>query len=566
MMKDSTMSVADTEDFIPTQESSPTDDEHEEQEEEEETENSPFVNMQTELHCKGAVLTRAWSDLFSFITKYQAELVVKENSVEIAEKEIKERKRQLEEMKPVVDAGNEEVSKLQDEIRTKERLLSKAQSQLSVKERMLQRVQSDLSGNMEMLEKSRSELLSKQNDVIRYRGDLERLRSELTISREQIQIKDNLLKKLQNQLMKENLELKEQLELERRSHELEKRSHELTKRSMMSQMQNENRKRPRTGPSPAAVIEIPDSPPTLDLSNEHDFGLSNIISMTESQSTEQDTYSQRRFASPSPSFSDTSSRLHHLPPSDASSQVGFTTPQKAAPSPSKYLVSPSMTPPRTMSSISEHVSQRDTAMTSSDTFFPLSVSASEDLKPDIDSLQYMDSDTSNQGPVPISGPMPVIKPGTPSSGTSDSSQGPVPVSGPIPSSAGMSPGGSMEGGDGKILGVSGGQSTSAGGCQKSMPFPEPRMFPETGDITGGHSWLRRCSRGPRHRNVHYTIYKCQYCAKTFNHRGHFVRHERIHTGEKPYQCDICGKDFSRSEALRIHKFSIHEQPNFMFKM
>ncbi|XP_064628260.1 zinc finger protein 768-like isoform X7 [Lineus longissimus] len=544
MMKDSTMSVADTEDFIPTQESSPTDDEHEEQEEEEETENSPFVNMQTELHCKGAVLTRAWSDLFSFITKYQAELVVKENSVEIAEKEIKERKRQLEEMKPVVDAGNEEVSKLQDEIRTKERLLSKAQSQLSVKERMLQRVQSDLSGNMEMLEKSRSELLSKQNDVIRYRGDLERLRSELTISREQIQIKDNLLKKLQNQLMKENLELKEQLELERRSHELEKRSHELTKRSMMSQMQNENRKRPRTGPSPAAVIEIPDSPPTLDLSNEHDFGLSNIISMTESQSTEQDTYSQRRFASPSPSFSDTSSRLHHLPPSDASSQVGFTTPQKAAPSPSKYLVSPSMTPPRTMSSISEHVSQRDTAMTSSDTFFPLSVSASEDLKPDIDSLQYMDSDTSNQGPVPISGPMPVIKPGTPSSGTSDSSQGPVPVSGPIPSSAGMSPGGSMEGGDGKMPGMTGVWSPNLG---ETLTYRKSSQHLPFG-LSLGHSG---------NLGVELSSLKCRFCEKTFTQKGHVVRHERIHTGEKPFICDICGKAFNQSGSLKSHKIAVH---------
>jgi len=112
-----------------------------------------------------------------------------------------------------------------------------------------------------------------------------------------------------------------------------------------------------------------------------------------------------------------------------------------------------VTPPRTsMPSIIDSASPSDKL--SSDTFFPLSVSATGgdvDSKPELDtsSMQYIDSDS--QGPLPMSGPMPVIQPGTPSSGTSDNSnQGPVPISGPIPSSSGMPPGGSMEGGGEKV--------------------------------------------------------------------------------------------------------------------
>ncbi|XP_064628593.1 sal-like protein 1 isoform X2 [Lineus longissimus] len=474
----------------------------------------PFQNMQTELQSKGAVLTKAWSDLFSFITRYQAELVVKENSVEMAEKEINMRKWHLDEMKPVVDAGNEEITKLQEEIQTSQRLLNRTQSELTVKEQMLQSVRSDLNCNMEMLDKSRSELLGKQTEVVRYRADLERLKSELTIQQEQISIKDNLLKKLQNQLMKENAELKEQLDNERQTLELERNYHELTKMDL----RKSKALLKSSGATSKAVIEIPDSPPTLDLSIEQeDSRLSNIISMAEDQYlshhrlSQQDYIISDRFSDlPSQRISPAATSLNHPKKrkiSRVSPSLTLTSPmQKSSDvSPDSMGMSDSLT----------HVNYSPMS-SASDTFFPLTVSQDEENKSGIDpAAGAMMMDTQRDLG---------MMPGTPSSGASDSNQGPpVPISGPIPA-AGMSvsPGGL--GGDGKFL------------------SKLPKVLENTQGVPFSYKALR-----------------CRICGKHYYTPYKMKAHMRSHTGERPFKCVICNNAFHLKHHLKAH-LATHAKP------
>ncbi|XP_055765258.1 uncharacterized protein LOC129841144 isoform X2 [Salvelinus fontinalis] len=105
-------------------------------------------------------------------------------------------------------------------------------------------------------------------------------------------------------------------------------------------------------------------------------------------------------------------------------------------------------------------------------------------------------------------------------------------------------------------------SSRDGICGKPFSFPK-QVEIHTGEKPFGCQLCRASFSHlfnlKRHQRVHTgeKPFNCPQCEKRFSHQHQLKMHLKVHTGERPFACTHCGKRFSERSYLRIHQKKMH---------
>ncbi|XP_056155725.1 zinc finger protein 436-like [Lampris incognitus] len=72
-------------------------------------------------------------------------------------------------------------------------------------------------------------------------------------------------------------------------------------------------------------------------------------------------------------------------------------------------------------------------------------------------------------------------------------------------------------------------------------------------LNGDKTLLSRCRRDPSMPS----LFSCQICGSGFKFKSWLAAHAQIHTGIKPYTCEICQRAFGRLSHLKRHREAVH---------
>lgn len=109
------------------------------------------------------------------------------------------------------------------------------------------------------------------------------------------------------------------------------------------------------------------------------------------------------------------------------------------------------------------------------------------------------------------------------------------------------------------------QSPSANGATFTFPPSAGTLFPQGVVPPGMHNSLdRRLLRAPGRAPRPKKQFICKFCSRQFTKSYNLLIHERTHTDERPYSCDLCNKAFRRQDHLRDHRYVIHKMNTISF--